>query len=110
MPIGGGPEIDVNKEKKEDTSWDTSSDFVLAFRVRKINVKKTGIVKKDEDYRTGAMLGNRAEKGVAEKLIFEEGELDVDSEGYEREELMEGNVVIDCAILKVEDLEENAVE
>jgi len=110
VPIGGGSEVEGKKERKEGTSWDASSDFVFAFRVRKIGVKKTGAVKKDEDYRTGAMLGNEIENGDIEELSFEEGDPDVESEGCEGEELIEGDVVVNCAIPKVEDLEENADE
>jgi len=106
VPVGGGPGVEGKRERKEGTSWERSSDFVFAFRVRKIIVQKTGEVRGDEEYRIGAMLGNEVEGGEAPELSFKDEDPEVESEGCEREELMEGDTMIACAVPKDEDLGE----
>lgn len=73
-------------------AWESGSDFVFAFRVRKVFVKKkTGGVKSDEDYIKGAMLGKEDESGAKElqfEVIFDD-EVDVGGEGLEYEELLD---------------------
>ncbi|KAI0379220.1 hypothetical protein F5Y04DRAFT_260007 [Hypomontagnella monticulosa] len=106
IPISGGPTVEVNRQNNTGVSWEGSSDFVFAFRVRKIFVKKTGVVNKDEDYRRGAMLGREYEiSKVAAVSILSEEDPDVEQEGFTREELMEGDVPVNCAIpyTRVED-------
>jgi hypothetical protein len=106
VPIGGGPEVEGKRENKEGTSWKGSSDFVFAFRVRKVSVKKkTGEVKKYEEYKTGAMLGDEIE-GDVPALTFSEEDPEAEDEGCEMEELMEGDTVIACAVPKAEDFDE----
>jgi hypothetical protein len=106
--IGGGPEVEGKIEKKEGTTWEGSSDFVFAFRVRKVSVeKKTGTVKEDDDYKTGAMLGNEIWKeDVPELSISAVEDPEAEDEGFEKEELMEGDTVIACAVPRAEDPEE----
>jgi hypothetical protein len=107
VPIGGGPNVEGQREKKEGTTWKGSSDFIFAFRVRKVSVKKkTGEVKEDEEYKTGAMLGDEIEEGDVPVLMFSEEDPEAEDEGCEMEELMEGDTVIACAVPKAEDFEE----
>ncbi|KAF3055231.1 hypothetical protein GL218_07453 [Daldinia childiae] len=100
VPISSGPTIEVNHGRNTDMTWEGSSDFVFAFRVRKVLVeKKTGVVSKDEDYKRGAMLGrehNTLEVPVLS--ISEEEDPDLEQEGFIREELMEDGVSIICAV------------
>ena len=105
VPIGGGPGVEGITEKKEGTTWEGSSDFVFAFRVRKVSVEKdTGTAKEDEDYKTGAMLGNEIKKEDVLKLsICAEEDPEAEDEGCEKEELMEGDTIIACAVPKAED-------
>ncbi|KAI0101216.1 hypothetical protein F4814DRAFT_108471 [Daldinia grandis] len=100
VPISSGPTIEVDQGRNTDVSWEGSSEFVFAFRVRKVLVeKKTGAVSKDEDYRRGAMLGKEHNTlEVPVHSILAEEDLDVEQEGFTREELMEGDVSIICAI------------
>jgi hypothetical protein len=81
---------------------------VFAFRVRKISVeKKTGEVKEDEEYKTGAMLGDETEEGDVPVLMFSEEDPEAEDEGCEMEELMDGDTVIACAVPKAEDFEKD---
>lgn len=57
IPIGGGPEISGKAEAQSQVSWEGSSDFVFAFRVRRVKVSKDGEVKSEEDYTKGANFG-----------------------------------------------------
>lgn len=56
VPVSGGPEISGAISRKESISWEESSDFVLAYRLRKVKVSKAGKVNREGDYKTGAML------------------------------------------------------
>lgn len=102
VPVGGGPEIEGRAKKKERTTWEGSSDFVLAFRVRKVSVKRsTGAVTEEEDYQKGAMLGIEPEKiDVPELSIAAEEDPEAEDEGCEKEELTEGDAAIPCAVPK----------
>lgn len=109
MPVGGGPEIELKNKRKEGTSWEGSSDFVFAFRVRKVRVeKKTGTVKYDDDKTDGAMLGDEIKKVDVPELSFAEVNLEPESERFEREELMEGDAVVACGIPIDEEEEEES--
>ncbi|KAI1658709.1 hypothetical protein F4813DRAFT_388475 [Daldinia decipiens] len=100
LPISSGPTTEVNHGRNTDMSWEGSSDFVFAFRVRKVLVeKKTGVVSKDEDYKRGAML--ERVHGILEVPVLSilvEMDPDVGQEGFTREELMEGDVPVICAV------------
>ncbi|KAI0850771.1 hypothetical protein F5Y00DRAFT_260221 [Daldinia vernicosa] len=100
VPISSGPTIDVNHGRNTDMSWEGSSDFVFAFRVRKVLVeKKTGVVGKDEDYRRGAMLERgRNTLEVPVLSILESEDPDLEQEDFIREELVEGDVSVICAV------------
>ncbi|KAF7548549.1 hypothetical protein G7Z17_g6987 [Cylindrodendrum hubeiense] len=102
VPLGGrvGLEGKVGSEGK--TSWEGSSDFVFAFRVRKVFVgKKMGTVISEEDYKKGAMLGNESEKlNLPELFISREENPDAEDERFDKEELREGEDLIACGVLR----------
>ena len=79
--------------------WESRSDWVFAFRVRKVLVKKkTGEVKSDEDYIKGAMLDKGNDPGTNElelEVVFDD-EVDVVGEGLEYEELLDGEELVRC--------------
>lgn len=80
-------------------SWEGSSDFVFAFRVRKVLVeKKTGVVSKDEDYRRGAMLEREHNTFEVPVLSILAEDPDLEQEGFSKEELMEGDMSVICAV------------
>ncbi|KAK7914365.1 hypothetical protein PG985_012068 [Apiospora marii] len=55
VPVSVGPEAAFSRSSRDTVSFDGSSDFVFAFRVRKLIVKSKEIVQKDEN--RGAMFG-----------------------------------------------------
>ncbi|RFN51774.1 hypothetical protein FIE12Z_3977 [Fusarium flagelliforme] len=60
VPIGGGSGIEGKTAKSQGTKWEGSGDFVFAFRVSKVVVKKSGEVN-EEEYRKGAILNSGRE-------------------------------------------------
>lgn len=85
-------------------SWEASSDYVFAFRVRKIRVKKkTHAVDDHEDYRKGAMLGEydrKIREALPELSILSHEDAKAEDEGYDEEELMEGDWTIHCGVTR----------
>ncbi|KAL6796178.1 hypothetical protein GGI42DRAFT_96293 [Trichoderma sp. SZMC 28013] len=84
------------------TAFKNGDDFVFAFRVSKVLVGKgTDQVVSEEDYRRGAMLGNEEEqqqnKGLQLSILQVEYP-DAEGEGFDAEELTEGEDVVVCAI------------
>ncbi|KAK8072094.1 hypothetical protein PG996_005442 [Apiospora saccharicola] len=55
VAVSVGPEAAFSQSSRDTVSFDGSSDFVFAFRVRKLIVKSREIVQKDEN--RGAMFG-----------------------------------------------------
>ncbi|KAG7289310.1 hypothetical protein NEMBOFW57_005677 [Staphylotrichum longicolle] len=100
VPVSGGPEISATVSRRQGTSWDGSSDFVLAYRVRKVKVSKKGAVRKAEDYTTGAMLGQDAVEIERPELDILVEDLDATegTEGFVIEEAMDGDEVVVCAV------------
>ncbi|KAI1427236.1 hypothetical protein F5Y12DRAFT_180742 [Xylaria sp. FL1777] len=90
VPVEGGIEIGSKIGGKEHVSWKGTSDFVFAFRVRKLVVeRKTGLVSKEADYKKGAMLESVIEKRSESELSITEQavEMDDDVAGFFDEEL-----------------------
>jgi hypothetical protein len=94
---------------KTVTAWESSDNFVFAFRVSKVLVgKATGQVISEEDYRRGAMFGDNAELQKIQGpplSILEVEHPDLQDEGYYTEELTEGGDVVICAIERDNDSE-----
>ncbi|KAL7917440.1 hypothetical protein ACQKWADRAFT_325756 [Trichoderma austrokoningii] len=96
-PGGGGillwtatPEITTKQEAKYEMSWEDHGDFVFAYRVSKVWVKRGSI--REEDYTKGAMFG-REERTVIDMVlkIAKVEEADPHEEGFLKEELMDGD-------------------
>jgi hypothetical protein len=101
VPIGGGPEVSATVSRMRGTAWEGSSDFVLAYRVRRVKVGKKGVVRKDEDYTTGAMLGHDEVVEVERPGVdIEMEDLDASegADGFVVEEVMDGEEVVVCAV------------
>ncbi|EXF78837.1 hypothetical protein CFIO01_01676 [Colletotrichum fioriniae PJ7] len=101
VPVGVGPNIGSRKGDRKEITWESCNDIVYAYRVRKISVtKKDSSIKKDEDYKKGAMMdsGVNVPKGDSELIILSNGEADPESEGLSREEITDGGEVIICGI------------
>lgn len=108
MPGGDGmlnltakPQISAKKEAKSNMSWEDHSDFIFAYRVSKVWVKKGSIL--EEDYTKGAMFG-REEKAmvdIAPEIVKVE-ETDPMEEGFTQEETIDGDEKIMIALPQTE--------
>jgi hypothetical protein len=56
-PAKAGPELEHKKENKVGISFEESSDFVFAFKIKKITVDKKTKAEHTEDLTRGALLG-----------------------------------------------------
>ncbi|OIW32351.1 hypothetical protein CONLIGDRAFT_699045 [Coniochaeta ligniaria NRRL 30616] len=100
VPVGGGPEISGSMSRTRGTSWEESSDFVLAYRVQKVKVSKEGTVKNDEAYTTGAMLGHDVvvmETSEGDLLSVEDVDVSLEGDGFVAKEVMDGEELVLCA-------------
>lgn len=95
IPVGGGPGVGGRKVDRQSVAWTSGSDFVFAFRVRKVWAQKKMVtVKKEEDYKKGAMLDGAVE-GVDGPGVSITAEEEADAEeGFLKEELMNGEEVV----------------
>ncbi|KAL8789343.1 MAG: hypothetical protein Q9195_006870 [Heterodermia aff. obscurata] len=62
-PLTVGPKLDLERAEEHNILFDHASDFVLAYRLRKIEVKKGGIVK-SEKYTKGALYDSDIQNDV----------------------------------------------
>ncbi|PNP41582.1 hypothetical protein TGAMA5MH_06511 [Trichoderma gamsii] len=97
-----GSNTESGTAAKTVTEWESSDNFLFAFRVSKVLVgKATGQVISEEDYRRGAMFGDNAElreiQGPPLSILKVEHP-DAEGEGYYTEELTEGDDVVTCAL------------
>jgi hypothetical protein len=65
--------------------------------------KRTGKVASEEDQRKGAMLGNDPARVDSPALSISVEDPDAEEEGFDKEELMEDEDMVACAIPKWED-------
>jgi hypothetical protein len=107
VPAAIEPGIGIKVEEKRGTSWNGSSDFVFAFRVRKIRVsRKTKSLIDHGDYSKGAKLGDkstRIEENLPEAQLESQEESQAAEEGYGEEILMEGDTSVRFAVFEDED-------
>lgn len=110
VPASLEPGVEGHREAKGGTSWEGSSDFVFAFRVRKVHVnKKTQTVGKSYDYNKGALLDDKKEKtreDFPDLVISLEEDPRPGDEGYLKDEFMEGDTVVTCAFPRPGDEDE----
>ncbi|KAK7423675.1 hypothetical protein QQX98_000865 [Neonectria punicea] len=109
VPVGVGPGVEGKKETTHGTSWQDSSDFVFAFRVRKVRVnRKTHAVDRSDDYTKGALLDDKVrklEETLPELVVTAQEESKAEDEGYSEEKLTEGDTVVLCAVPRPDDSE-----
>lgn len=84
------PEISTKKEAKANMSWEDHSDFIFAYRVSKVWVKKGSIL--EEDYTKGAMFetGEKTVRSLTLEVVKVE-EADPVEEGFLQEEMVDGD-------------------
>jgi hypothetical protein len=99
VPVGGGPEFEIQRENVETTEWSASSDFVFAFRVRKVVVARETGQAEDDDYTRGASLayGRVREKAVS-IVMTANVETGADEVGFDQKQLEEGEDMVLCAV------------
>lgn len=97
LPWGTQPEISTKQEAKDKMSWEDHSDFVFAYRVSKVWVKKGSI--QEQDFTKGAMF-EREEKTVINVAleIAKVEEADPAEEGFLKEEIIDGDEKIIIAL------------
>lgn len=97
LPWATKPEISSKREAKDKMSWEDHSDFIFAYRVSKVWVKKGSIL--EEDYAKGAMF-EREEKTMVNIVleIAKVEEADPAEEGFLKEEIIDGDEKIIIAL------------
>jgi hypothetical protein len=70
VPVSGGVLAGVGREKGENTWFSGSSDFVFAYRLRRIIVKRQA-VSKNRDYVKGATVAHDEGKGSSAAVVHE---------------------------------------
>lgn len=104
VPVSGGPGVAGGNETRQNVAWEGGSDFVFAFRVRKVVVERhTNAVKMENDYTAGALLGTEPSGGQhnGERPVLKciaEDEVDAEREGLSVERLKEGDETVVCVI------------
>jgi hypothetical protein len=56
-PVEVGPEFELQREKKTGVEWGSSDDFVFAYRISRLKLKKGKETAEEEEYRKGALYG-----------------------------------------------------
>jgi hypothetical protein len=78
-PVQVGPELEIQREKGEAVEWAASDDFVFAYRLSKIKVKRRANEVREEEYVKGALYDLETPKdGGVEALPFEIDEIEGD--------------------------------
>lgn len=103
-PVSVGPKVEAGRSKSSGMSWSASSDFVLAYRVKRIKVAKTNEVREEEDYKKGALLGNEHSelKKNGFSVIEEEGILDGADSEWDAIQVAEGDDVVSVGMPKTQ--------
>ncbi|KAJ4003172.1 hypothetical protein NW752_011654 [Fusarium irregulare] len=101
VPIGGGPGIESKTTESQGTKWEGSGDFVFAFRVSKVVVKKSGEIN-EKEFRDGALLGGGRGLKLDDLCILSVEDADVEAERFAGKKVMEDDEVIVCGMPKLE--------
>ncbi|KAF2025167.1 hypothetical protein EK21DRAFT_117095 [Setomelanomma holmii] len=106
VPVGGGPELSRGRETKAAVSWEGSTDFVLAYKLSEVRVRKSGELKQERDYLKGALLGDAPNEDEPEALAVEVvGNPEfVASSGFVLEDLVEDDEVVSYGVPNTESL------
>ncbi|PGG96609.1 hypothetical protein AJ80_09810 [Polytolypa hystricis UAMH7299] len=96
-PVSFSPETKIRREGKAGVKWLGSSDFVFAYRVRRIDVDgETGEARGHKDYTKGAMLGKSAKGAVDVPFsLVEVGLDDLEDAGLVEENVGEAVLAVD---------------
>lgn len=69
VPVSGGPGISGKRNDRNITSFEGSSDFVFAYRLRKVITHRSGDMS-IADYTKGAMFGSEGQPTATQELPF----------------------------------------
>ncbi|KAF2492478.1 hypothetical protein BU16DRAFT_564930 [Lophium mytilinum] len=94
VPFAGGPKFEGHQTTKTDVAFEGADDFVFAFRLRHIKVKKTGEVS-HKQYNKGALYDLDGYKAMYEKRAQEELELGFEVEGLAEDDATGGEFGLD---------------
>ncbi|KAI1757958.1 hypothetical protein F4782DRAFT_544358 [Xylaria castorea] len=98
LPVRGGIEVGGKAGKRGTMTWEAASDFVFAFRVQKITVEKRTGAMRGEDYNKGALLDAAIEEKNEPELNIVKEEINDQVEGFSKEELMDDDELVLCAV------------
>lgn len=91
--------VNADRSGSRKVTWESGNDFVFAFRVRRVLVrKKTGGVKSEDEYNDGAMFGRYEDQEPEEpelEVVFDD---EVDVEGLQYEELQDEDETVRCVL------------
>ncbi|KAF2823059.1 hypothetical protein CC86DRAFT_75597 [Ophiobolus disseminans] len=89
VPLAAGPEVQFSKSKVESTGFEGADDFVIAFRIRQIKVKKRGEITHKAKV-DGALFEVDDGAGELRRREEEEGRIGVMVEGLEEGDATDG--------------------
>lgn len=97
-PVSAGPRANYKSTKSDGLSFEKSTDFVFAFRLRRVKISKNGKVEQG-NYSKGALLGDEIDEAPAVSETFtvlglEDQDASAENFGLEAEE-REQEVVMD---------------
>jgi hypothetical protein len=84
-PVAGGPDVALNWRHEDETSFKDADDFVFAFRLRQIKVKKTGEISHKPKV-DGALFGVEDEEKALKRRIENRERFSVLVEGLSDED------------------------
>ncbi|KAF2466866.1 uncharacterized protein BDR25DRAFT_376386 [Lindgomyces ingoldianus] len=70
-PVEAGPELGIQSESEEGVKWSASDDFVFAYRVSKVKMKKRNGEVKEEEYTKGALYGLPSDESKESSAVFD---------------------------------------
>ena len=94
VPISGGPQIEKSEMKERLVRFDSGSDYVFAYRVVKIHLRRDGSVKRLEDFNKGALFG--VDEGDSTKEELDVGCWRVEELSAASEELQGNDTISKC--------------
>lgn len=77
VPLSAGPKIETSSSKEREVKFDNSSDYVFAYRVVKIQLRKGGDVKGHKDFVKGSLFSvDEGKTGSKEDLSAEDWDVE----------------------------------
>lgn len=92
VPVSTAPRLEASRQKKRQVSFTGSSDFVFAYRLRKIRYREARGLRQDE-YVDGALLS--CEYGQREEGPFAPFDISMEEETFDTDEGSYIDVVVD---------------